>query len=213
MKGFHFSRIPDFKRFENRLENLREEFNLKEPTSMASATSSIWHPTVGTSGQFLLSLWYESVVVDFPSGEVHKASTGRLASPMEQTLLLYYFTSADGEPMANEWISFSDLPDGRFYNQAFQGYSGAEIARAFGLQIQAFREAAGNLGGVPENLGDASFRFYALPNIPILVVYWLGDEEFASSAQVLFDRSASHYLPTDACAILGSAITRKLLTA
>ncbi len=180
---------------------------------MASATGSIWHPADGTSGQFHLSLWHESMVVDFPSGEAHKGSTGKIASPMEQTLLLYYFTSADGEPMSNEWISFSDLPDGRFYNQAFQGYSGAEIARAFGLQILAFREAAGNLGGVPESLGDSAFRFHALPNIPILVVYWLGDEEFASSAQVLFDRSASHYLPTDAYAILGSTITRKILTA
>jgi hypothetical protein len=64
-----------------------------------------------------------------------------------------------------------------------------------------------------QNLGDASYAFWALPRVPVLVVYWLGDEEFPSSAQILFEASACHYLTPAACAILGSTITRRFISA
>ena len=44
-----------------------------------------------------------------------------------------------------------------------------------------------------------------------MVTYWLGDEDFPSSCKILFDESASHYLPIDGCAILGSMLVRRLL--
>jgi hypothetical protein len=132
---------------------------------------------------------------------------------MEQALLLYYFNIADGFPIQNRWIAFSDLPDGRFYNQAFQGYTGNELARAFQNDMPAFELAAQSLQGVRQPLGSASYLYWALPRVPILVVYWLGDDEFPASAQLLFDASASHYLTTDSFAILGSTITRRLIAA
>jgi hypothetical protein len=46
-----------------------------------------------------------------------------------------------------------------------------------------------------------------------MVTYWLGDEDFPSSCKILFDASASHYLPIDGSAILGSMLVRKLLAA
>jgi hypothetical protein len=46
-----------------------------------------------------------------------------------------------------------------------------------------------------------------------MLTYWLGDEDFPSSCKVLFDESASHYLPIDACAILGGMLTRKIIAA
>jgi len=69
------------------------------------------------------------------------------------------------------------------------------------------------IGREAENshFGSASFIYNALPRIPMMVTYWLGDEDFPSSCKILFDASAPHYLPTDACAILGSMLTRKLL--
>jgi hypothetical protein len=35
-------------------------------------------------------------------------------------------------------------------------------------------------------------------------VYWLGDEDFPSRTSILFEDTASHYMPTDGLAILGS---------
>ena len=59
-------------------------------------------------------------------------------------------------------------------------------------------------------VGSASFVMQALPNLPMLVTYWLGDEDFPSSCKILFDSSATHYLPIDGCAIAGNMLTKKL---
>jgi hypothetical protein len=47
----------------------------------------------------------------------------------------------------------------------------------------------------------------------LLVVFWAGDDELPPAYQVLFDASASHHLPTDACAIAGSMLVRQLIAA
>jgi hypothetical protein len=132
-------------------------------------------------------------------------------------MVLYYFNTCDGTPMAASWIAFSELTDGRFYNQAFQGYTGRELVKAFGNDLEAFERAARNAGGEKRfpmagaPLGDAAFAYQALPRVPLLVVYWLGDEDFPPNSQILFDAAVSHHMPTDACAILGSSLTRRLL--
>ncbi len=127
--------------------------------------------------------------------------------------MLYYFAIADGFPLSGEWISFADLPDGRFYNQAFHGYTGKELAQSFQNDRFSFERAALGLNGDRQPLGDAGFAFQALPRVSLCVVFWQGDEEFASSAQILFDAAASHYLTTDAYAILGSTLTHRLIAA
>jgi hypothetical protein len=67
------------------------------------------------------------------------------------------------------------------------------------------------LGGVTEDFADVSFRFQALPYVPVLAVCWQGDEDFPSSYQLLFDAHTPSHLPTDGCAILGSMLTRRLI--
>jgi hypothetical protein len=128
----------------------------------------------------------------------------------QQASLLYYLRTADGTPIKNKWVSFADLPDGRMYNAAFQGYSGDEIVKVFGFDLDAFKSACLVAGGKPVDIGSASFTFQALPRVPLMLTYWLGDADFPSSCKILFDESACHYLPIDACAILGSMLVRKL---
>ncbi len=146
-----------------------------------------------------------------PSQPSSAEAAANQANPLEQAFLLYYLSTADGAPLTGKWISFSELQDGRFYIQAFQGYTGQELARAFEDDRFAFEQAAQALGGVPHPLGDAAYIFQALPNAPLLAVYWQGDEDFPASCQILFDAAANHYLPTDAYAILGSFLTRMLI--
>ena len=138
-------------------------------------------------------------------------TTGEPLDVMTQAFLAYYFHTADGTQVSEQWIAFSGLPDGQFYASAFQGYTGNELAKVFGNDLEMFTNAADNLGGRPYKLGDAAFIFQALPLVPILAVGWQGDEDFAPSYRLLFDKNINHHLPTDACAILGSTLTRRLI--
>lgn len=146
------------------------------------------------------------------------SATRKPLRPDQEMLLLVYFSTADGAPVSGQWVSFADLPGGRFYNQAFQGYTGHELSKAFGSGKIAFERAASSLDGRPYPLGDAAFIFHALPRVALLVIFWQGEDgedtiDFPPSFQILFDSSASHYLPTDACAVLGSTLTRRLIAA
>lgn len=201
-------------RFAQRLETLRAQLVSAEPAQVAQSCGAQYKPG-GTEdapqSQISLEFWGHAIRITCPEWIAYPEGGYKPLSAFDQALLLYYLTTADGEPLSQEWISFSDLPDGRFYNQAFQGYTGKELARAFHNDQTAFEAAAQVQGGVRYPLGSAAFAFLALPRVPLLAVYWQGDEDFPSTCQVLFDAAASHYLPTDAYAILGSTLTRRLI--
>jgi hypothetical protein len=189
-----------------------------DPAALARKTGSSFEPLGPGIGQFALQLWGRETLLAYPEFLARDLSSGQPAHTANQALLLYYFTLADGAPLSGRWISFSELPHGRFYNQAFQGYTGAELGRAFQNDLQSFDRAATQCGGLrqlpgSEVPGDPAFAFQALPRLPLLVVCWPGDEDFPPAFQILFDAASSHYLPTDACAILGSTITRRLIAA
>lgn len=192
---------------------LRALLDGKDPYDLARRTGSQYVAADSSTGSFHLAVWSRKITFSYPEWQALDGSTLEPISPFTQALLLYYFTTADGSALTGEWIAFSNLPDGRFYNQAFQGYTGGELARHFKSDREAFISAAQNAGGrlMADSPGDASFYFQALPRIPLLLIFWQGDEEFPSSYQVLFDASAPHYLPTDGFAILGSTVTNRLI--
>jgi hypothetical protein len=204
---------PDFDRFAQRVEELRQVLHNRSPQQLAALTGASYTALDAGHGEFQLSLWKRPVRLTFPALTAYPAQSQEMLPGFHQALLLYYFTTADGIPLSGSWISFAELPDGRFYNQAFQGYSGQELARSFGNNLNAFEQAAQSLGGMQQSIADAAFAFQALPRVPLLAVYWRGDEDFPPSCQILFDASASHYLPCDACAILGSTLTHQLIKA
>ena len=200
-----------------RASELRASLLGREPRNLATYTATLFNDIGAGSGEFRFQLWGREVVLTYPAYQVLDAHNKKNLSVFDQTMVLYYFSTCDGTPMAASWIAFSELSDGRFYNQAFQGYTGRELAKAFNNDLDAFEQAARVAGGEKRfpiagaPLGDAAFAYQVLPRVPLLVVYWLGDEDFPPNSQILFDAAANHHIPTDACAILGSTLTRRLL--
>lgn len=200
-------------RLASRMAELRQHLQTADPAALAEHTGSAF-----AGGKFHLHLWGKPVCLALPEFTAMDAATRQPLRPDHEMLLLYYFSTADGTTETGQWISFADLPDGRFYHQAFQGYTGHELVKAFGADRDSFARAAASLDGRLYPLGDAAFLFHALPRVALLVVFWAGEDsedtvDFPPSFQLLFDSSASHYLPTDAYAILGSSLTRRLLAA
>jgi len=209
--------LPDpASRLAPRMDELRQRLQGIEPVVLAEHTASNLE-----GNHFRLHLWGKPVCLTLPGFNAIDAVTHQALRPDQELLLLYYFSTAAGNVAAGtaetgQWISFADLPGGRFYNQAFQGYTGHELVKAFGSDQAGFERAAASLDGRSYPLGDAAFIFHALPRLALLVIFWQGEDsqdtvDFPPAFQLLFDSSASHYLPTDACAILGSTLTRRLI--
>ncbi|MGC9335746.1 MAG: DUF3786 domain-containing protein, partial [Anaerolineae bacterium] len=126
-------------------------------------------------------------------------------------LLLHYLLTADGTPMASQWIAFRQLPGGLGYDAAFQGRANLRLAGAFGRDRLAFEEAAEALRGERLDFGDASFAFRILPRVWLAAILHLAAEEFPASANVLFDASVHHYLPTEDLAVVGGMLAGQLI--
>lgn len=207
---------PDQSQLARHVAELRAALQDKEPTSLAYLTGSHYEATGDDQGRFTLAVLGQELQLSYPGFIATDTQRGEPAPVPTQALLAYYYTIADGSPLAGKWISFSELPDGRFYTSAFQGYTGRELLRAFHDDIQELARAAAHLPQIDDafwgdSIGDYRFSFQALPRVPLQLIYWQGDEDFPSSYQVLFDASVSHYLNTDVCAILGSMLTRFLI--
>ena len=178
------------------------------------------------NGNFRLNLFWREYVVSGGDFTVRRADTGDEMPSFIQSIILTYLVTADGTTPSGRWIGFRELPNGMFYAQAFQGYSGGRLVRELESfargstenahpsgSVETLRRAAERLGGEPLAMGDAGYAFTVLPRVRLALVYWEGDEEFPSQARVLFEDSASHYLPTDGLAILGSQLVGKVLKA
>jgi hypothetical protein len=161
-----------------------------------------------------LDYWSRAVVVRWPELEVVSFSAHEPLATFDQAMLMYYLETADGSSLADRWIGFRELPDGGFYNQAFETYSGRPIAERFGDQPELFTHAANQLNGTGLTaLAPQAFYFLPLPRVRIAAALWPGDEDFQSKASVLFDAAASHYMTTDGLALLGAGLARRLIRA
>jgi len=195
-----------------RIEELRSGLTNSDPNILSLNTGTHFSISNSGKGLFELSLWQQNILLTFPELTARTSETGDPLGIANQVMILYYFFTADGTRVTGQWISFSELPDGRFYNQAFQGYTGAELYKVFKEDFDRLEKAAIKIGGVPKSFADIAFSFHLLPRLPLLMAVWQGDEDFPASYQILFDSSVSHYLPTDVCAIAGSMLTRKLIS-
>jgi hypothetical protein len=193
-----------------RVDELRSVLRLTDPVTLARRVAGCYLVSRPGEGSFHLSLWGREVSLSFPDLIAYDGLNRELNAAL-QALLIYHFYTSDGTPPAGHFIAFSGLPDGKFYASAFQGYTGDELRRHFGDDRMRFERVAHKHGGLGYPFGDAAFAFRFLPRLALLVVFWAGDDDLSASYQVLFDAAASHHLPTDACAIAGSMLTRQLI--
>ncbi len=188
-----------------RLESQRAELRARDPHDLAARAGAEY-----TDGALRLQFYGEAHILTFPDLHVRVEAAKRECGLNRTGMFYYYLLTADGSPLAGKWIAFRELPGGMFYHQTYQGYSGDRLAKAIDNHVGVFERSAKHLGGVKLDLGDAAFAFDALPRVRVAAVYYAGDEDFAATANVLFDAAASHYLPTDALAGVGSALVDRL---
>lgn len=168
---------------------------------------------IDADGNLRVEFMRRVYVIDRTEWTVTRADEGSAPASLMQSLLLTYLYVADGTPPLDRWMGFRELPDGLFYAQAFQGYTGAELIRDLKGDVAAFKTASEKLQGALLTIGDAGYAFQVLPHLKIAVVMWAGDDEFPAQAQVLFQETAPHYLMTEGLAIVGSLLIGQIVKA
>ena len=131
--------------------------------------------------------------VSWPEIEIFHKGSGEELPIQQQILILHYMLgafSSSGAEKTGEWIAFQDVPDGKFYLDAFQRRAKHPMVQTFGerpdLLLELSKEA---YGGIQGSEGDLSIVIQALPLVSLLLILWKGDDEFPPEGNILFDRN------------------------
>lgn len=129
----------------------------------------------------------------------------------DKILILHYLTLAKGTPLTNKMIAYKELPGGANYLPTFSKRAIRPLVRYFGREPHQLINIAEKLGGRKVDYGDVAVTINAFSYVPITLVLWRGDEEFAPAGNILFDSTVSDYLSTEDVNVLCEAITWKLV--
>jgi len=114
------------------------------------------------------------------------------------------------------WSHYRDFPTSGPLTVYFARDVEQALADNFNGRTEALRQASRHLGGYVPDIAvrcDLSFCFYALPRVPVLLLFNDADEEFGADCSLLFDNVADQYLDAESLAILGRCLVEALVQA
>ncbi|MFC1987719.1 DUF3786 domain-containing protein [Chloroflexota bacterium] len=149
--------------------------------------------------------------IALPNAEVSLVDSTEQVPIRDKLLILHYFISAKGTPLANKLITFRELPEGVVYFPTFSKRTVKPLLAHFDKEPQLLLEAAKNLGGCKADYGDTAVTISAFSRVPINIILWRGDEELPPQGNVAFDATIPDYLPTEDITVLCETITWRLI--
>ena len=183
-------RIDDYKQA---LKLASEQLTDKDPELLAALCDAVMGRDKEGRKTLVFNALNQKVSIVWPEVAFVTEKTGEDIPIQQQILYLHYLCgawSSKGVRATGEWVSFQEIPDGRFYMDAFQRRAKNPMVMTFGEKPDLLVKVATELyGAVPFNQGDVSVVVRALPLVPIALILWKGDEEFPPEGNVLFDRS------------------------
>ena len=149
--------------------------------------------------------------ISVPDGTINFEAGNEEVPIKDKILILDYFTRAKGTPLTGKTITYKELHDGLNYFSVFASRTINPIVNYFGENPERLPDTATALGGRIAEPGDVSVTIDAFPRVPITIVLWRGDNEFAPEGSILFDSTVADYLSNDDIHTLCENITWSLV--
>ena len=129
----------------------------------------------------------------------------------DKVLILHYLILVKDNFTANRLITYQELPEGNTYSPTFSKRTIKPLVHYFSQEPQRLIDTAKKLGGCEADYGDVAVTINAFSQVPITIVLWEGDSEFAPEGNILFDATISDYLSTEDITVLCETITWRLI--
>jgi hypothetical protein len=205
-------RIDDYRQAK---ELGKRELSGKDADQIARSSGAVIHPNAKGGRSLHLIFLNRTVQISWPDLEFSYEDSKDDVPIQQQVLLLHYLVGAlasRGESVTGEWISFQDVPDGRFYMDAFQRRARDPLLKTFGQNPQQMTELAFIVyGASSSDHGDYSAVVKALPLVPVALLLWEGDDEFPPEGNILFDKNIGRILSAEDIAWLAGMVVYPLV--
>ncbi|GMO45870.1 MAG: hypothetical protein Ta2G_00870 [Termitinemataceae bacterium] len=156
--------------------------------------------------------------IAFPVFEMKKKSTANddsilITDSATKVLMLRFLCEGKWTPATGKQLSYREIPWGEVYFKNFEGRCIRRVERTFGSDLKAFSK----IFDVHKNLKseklagkEYGFRFEFLSGLYMSIIIWEGDEDFPSSAQILFDDNFPAAFSAEDIAFVGDIAIGKL---
>lgn len=129
----------------------------------------------------------------------------------DRILILHYLAQAKGTPLSGRAITYKELPEGASYFPTFAKRAIKPLVDHFGREPHRLEDATVTLGGRRADYGDVAVTIDAFRRVPITLVLWRGDNEFAPEGSIIFDGNIPDYLSTEDINVLCETIAWRLV--
>ncbi len=205
-------RIDDYKQA---LNLGREDLSGKDPDLLATLSGAVIRKDKQGNTAISLNFLNRDITLSWPALEFSSTSSQEELPIQQQILLLHYLQgawSSGGAPITGEWISFQEVPDGKFYLDAFHRRAKNPMLRSFGDRPERLVKLAEEaFGATPLDQGDVSVVISPLPLVRLALIIWRGDDEFPPDGNILFDRNILKLLSAEDMAWLSGMVVYPLM--
>jgi len=214
MKGKYLS-LPNQRNYEyaHKLayELAREQLVKIDDIEQQCLRSGARYQVIDSQKVIILKYLNRSYQIVFPDIDISLIDNEEEVPIRDKILILHYLIKAKGTTITNRVIAYKELPEGASYFPAFSKRVIKPLLDYFGKEPGLLIDAAKKLGGHKADYGDVAVTINAFSRVPITLILWRGDDEFAPEGNILLDSTISDYLPTEDIIVLCETITWRLI--
>ncbi|ADK16322.1 MULTISPECIES: DUF3786 domain-containing protein [Clostridium] len=192
-------------------ENLCIEFAKHDPEEMANKSGAKYN---FEKKEFTLTYLNREYIISYPQGRiVLKNDTQRNLfrdNVMKKMLIISYFHRCTKATHQNKWVPYRELDGAVLYNVS-GGITTNKLSQFFGHKGDLFLKVGHILGAKKISYGDIALKIDVFPNIPIILVLWLADDELEANSNMLYDPSVVKELHPEDVALLSSLLIDEVI--
>ena len=203
--------LPTQKNYEYAHELACEQLAKIDDVEQQCHKSGAQYRVIDSQKEIIIKYLNQSYLITLPDIEISLMDSAEKVPMRDKVLMLHYFTLAKGTPTTDRLITFRELPEGSIYSPTFSKRTIKPLLDHFGKEPHLLIEAGEKLGGHKVDYGDTAVTINAFSRVPITIILWRGDDEFAPQGNIVFDATISDYLSTEDITVLCEIITWRLI--
>ena len=196
-----------------------DDYNKARKLAIEKLATESFESILGRTGieanelkQFRVAFLNRVYRISFPELEFEDEEEPEKEIPIqEQILILHYMLATAPPPLTGNWVSYREIPGASFYYSAFVKRAVDPLKNILGQNVEGLLRAGNLLDGRQIDIGDLGYEFRLLPNVPVRLIFWAGDDEFPPSASLLFDENIGKILSAEDIAWLAGMLVYRLI--
>jgi len=163
-------------------------------------------------GALRISFYGREYHIDRTSGEITEAGAPDRPAGFDvsMSILNMFHYSKPGAAVSGRFVPFRDVKGAGPYAPAFAKSVASGLAKPFEGRAEALRRACIALGGTEIRHGDVGYVIKAFDFMPVMLVFWDGDDEFDAQANLLFDANITDFTHEESICFVAGVLMHRL---